>query len=283
MRCLSKVPFSTVQWLGRFLGRTLLVFDRRTVNAINLNLLTCFPELAESKRHKLRDARLAHMGQTLLEMSHLWTKDVSTLLSYLQPHYDNSLFEEAIKGDKGVIFLAPHLGNWEVMNCYLGQFCEPTFMYRPQRSKQLDTFIYESRKRVGANLAPANNKGVAQLIKSLNKSGVVGILPDQVPQEGGGVYANFYGQSAYTMTLAQKLAQKTQARVFIAAAYQVKGGYQVRVEPVEQAFYDEDAHISARALNLSIEKLVKDYPAQYQWEYKRFKKQANGERFYPKG
>ncbi|TBR43949.1 lipid A biosynthesis acyltransferase [Marinomonas agarivorans] len=283
MRCLSKLPFSTVQGIGRLLGRAILRFDQRTVKAIDHNLAICFPDQSHQQRRAIRNARLAYMGQILFEMSHLWTKDTSTLLSYLQPGFDNSEFEEAIKGDRGIIFLAPHIGNWEVMNSYLGQFCNPTFMYRPQRSDTLDRFIYDSRKRVGANLAPANNKGVAQLIKALNTSNTVGILPDQVPQEGGGVYAPFYGQEAYTMTLAHKLSQKTQAQVFIAAAYQMKGGYQVLVEPVDSDFYSDDAHISATALNRSIESVINRYPEQYQWEYKRFKKQANGERFYPKG
>lgn len=281
----SKFSFTTVQGIGRFLGRTFLKHDKRTVNAIDINLKLCWPDKSDEERYKIRNARLEHMGQTLLELSHLWVKESAELLPYLQPAYDNSVFEETMRTEQGVIFLAPHLGNWEIINSYLAQFRTPTFMYRPQKkSDKLDRFIRKSRERIGAELAPANLKGVTQLIKALKRGGLVGILPDQVPQEGGGVYAPFYGHQAYTMTLAHKLAQKTNAKVFIGSAFRIKGGYELLIEPIDEEFYSENLEISATYLNQSIENIISYHPEQYQWEYKRFKKQVDKKkRIYPRG
>lgn len=283
IRLFSLLPFAMVQSIGKFLGATFIKFDKRTVDAIKLNLALCRPEMSEEERKQLAKTRLEHMGQTLLEMSHLWTKETHELLPYIKPHYDNSIFESEMKSEHGVILLCPHLGNWEIINFYLSQFRTPTFMYRPQkRSKKFDEFILESRKRVGSELAPANLKGVTQLIKSLKRGGVVGILPDQVPQDASGVYVPFYGQQAYTMTLATKLAQKTNSKVFMTGAYRVKGGFEILIEPIDQDFYDLDNEVSAAAMNRSIEKVVNRFPEQYQWEYKRFKKRADGKNIYSK-
>ena len=284
MYLLSKLSFNTIQCLGRFVGRTCLKYDKRTVKSIDTNLALCFPEKTTDDRKSLRNARLAYLGQTFFELSHLWVKESKSLCAYLKPAYDNTAFEEALKSKEGVIFLFPHLGNWEVISCYLSQFRTPTLMYSPQKkSEVLDSFICNARKRIGAELAPANIKGVTQLMKTLKNGGLVGILPDQVPQDGGGVYCSFYNHQAYTMTLAHKLAKKTNAKVFIGSAFGVKGGYEVFVEPIADDFYSDDLVLSAHTLNKSIEHLISKHPEQYQWEYKRFKKQPCRTKLYSKG
>jgi len=283
MYVLSKFSFNTVQCIGRFFGRTCLKYDKRTVKGIDTNLALCFPEKTIDERNALRDARLAYLGQTFFELSHLWVKESKSLCSYLRPTYDNTCFEEALKAEEGVIFLFPHLGNWEIVSCYLSQFRTPTLMYSPQKSCKLDSFIRQSRERLGAELVPANLKGVTQLMKTLKRGGLVGILPDQVPQDSGGVYCTFYNHQAYTMTLAHKLAKKTNAKVFIGSAFGVKGGFEVLVEPIADDFYSDDLALSAHTLNKSIENLISRHPEQYQWEYKRFKKQPCRTKLYSKG
>lgn len=279
---LSKLPFGKVQGMGRFVGRCCLKYDKRTVRDIDTNLSLCFPEKSKPEREKIRNARLEYLGQVAFELSHIWVKDLHQLHSYLKPTHDNCLFETALRGDEGVIFLFPHLGNWEVMSCYLSQFKSPILMYSPQKkSKELDTFICDARRRVGANLAPANIKGITQMIKSLKEGGLVGILPDQVPQDGGGVYCPFYNHQAYTMTLAYRLAKKTNAKVFIGAAFSSEAGFEILAEPISEAFYD-DLEVSTKVMNRSIEKLISYRPEQYQWEYKRFRKQQDKQRFYTK-
>lgn len=275
-RLLSRLPFSRAQRLGALVGRLIVPHNQRTTKAINRNLELCFPGISKEDSKHLLTERCKKIGQTLFEMSHLWVKDPDVLVSYLQPNPANQVFEEALRGDQGIIILAPHLGNWEMLNYYLSQFRTLTVMYRPNDNEHLDRFIRESRERVGSELAPTNRQGVMQLMKALKRGGLVGILPDQVPQEGSGVYAPFYGHQAYTMTLATQLAVKTNARVFIGAAFQVEGGYQVHVNELESGFYSKDSQQSATIMNAAIESIIALHPEQYQWEYKRFKKQPDG-------
>lgn len=285
LRFIGLFPFSFVQSLGAFIGRYVIKRNGRTVNAIDINLKLCLPEKTDAQRMSIRNARLEHMGQTALEMSYVWTKPKEEILTLLkQNNADNSEFEAAVNSEHGVLVLAPHLGHWEMMNYYLAQFRPLTAMYRPIKdSEKLDTFIRTARERAGSELAPTNRKGVMMLMKALKGSGLVGILPDQVPQAGGGVFAPFYGQQAYSMTLTTQLASKTGAKVFIGAAFRVRGGYEVVMKPVEDGFYSEDLVESVTAMNHSIETLAEHGIEQYQWEYKRFRKQPEGPSLYPRG
>lgn len=281
IKLMSHFPFSTVQTIGQVVGKTVLRFDRRTRSAINKNLQLCFPDLSSEEREAIAKKRLGYMGQTLAEMSHLWVKPASDSIQLIarpsSPNgFENQAFLDALSEDGGVIILAPHLGNWEMMSYYVSQYRKMTAMYRPQKDAKLNQFILDARQQAGSELAPTNRRGVMQLMKTLKApNGMVGILPDQVPQKGSGVFAPFFGVSAYTMTLAHQLALKTNAKVFVGSAFQIKNGYSVKIVPVEPDFYSDDEEESATSLNQTIESLIRLYPEQYQWEYKRFKLQPD--------
>ena len=106
------------------------------------------------------------------------------------------------------------------------------------------------------------------------------ILPDQVPAEGGGIHAPFYNKPAYTMTLIQKLVQKTDPVVLVAYAIRSKGGFDLGYMEPEPEIYSEDDQVAVTALNKTIERLIEKAPTQYQWEYKRYKRQPDRKSLY---
>lgn len=69
----------------------------------------------------------------------------------------------------------------------------------------LRDWIVNMRTRPTLKMAPANRTGVRSLVRTLLKGQTVGILPDQVPVLGEGVWAPFFGRPAYTVTLVQRL------------------------------------------------------------------------------
>ena len=275
-KVMGKLPFSLVRQCGRIGGRVGLRFDRRTRHAIDRNLELCMPHMDIEQRIRLRNKRLKHMGQTFSEMGHLWTRDVSYILARCYEGEGAAALKEAVKGEGGVIVLAPHIGNWEALNVYVSSIRPMTAMYRPSKDESLDSFILAARNRAGGDLVPTNRRGVMQIVKTLNADGVVGMLPDQVPQKGSGDFAPFFGHQAYTMTLAGQLAYKTNARVFVVGCLQTKKGFEVVALEVDPRFFNEDVPTSLTGLNATIEQLVARAPEQYQWEYKRFKFQPHG-------
>jgi len=278
LRLLSRIKLIRLRKIALFLGPRLLSKNKRTTTAIDKNLQLCMPEMSVEQRKKFIRERLACMCQTLFEMSHIWVKSNAELRTHLVPEYDNSIFELATRSEKGVIILAPHIGNWEILSVYLSQFRPMTIMYRPLKEPSLDMFIRSARERRNSVLVPTNGQGIRQMIKALKSQGMVAFLPDQVPEENlGGVFAPLFGHEAYTMTLAHKLALKTKAKVFIATAYQHEKGFAVQMQAMGDDFYNNDALIAATCLNQAIEKNILIKPVQNQWEYKRYRVQPNGQ------
>jgi len=102
----------------------------------------------------------------------------------------------------------------------------------------------------------------------------VGLLPDQVPPEGMGVWVPFFGQKAYTMTLAARLVQQTGAAVAVLWTERLPrgGGYVVHAMPLPVPLPEgggEEA--SALAINQSMEAVIRLKPTQYLWGYHRYK------------
>jgi Kdo2-lipid IVA lauroyltransferase/acyltransferase len=119
-------------------------------------------------------------------------------------------------------------------------------------------------------LAPANLGGVRLLLKALRRGEAVGILPDQVPGGGEGIWVDFFGRPAYTMTLAGKLAQATGATILLTAAIRLPdgAGYAIHFSEFVGNPAGEDG---VRALNAAIEDTVRLEPSQYLWSYNRYK------------
>jgi lauroyl/myristoyl acyltransferase len=154
------------------------------------------------------------------------------------------------------VLLTPHLGSFEVCaQAYAERFGaqQPiTVLYRPARQPWLRELEETARARPALATAPATLAGVRQMMRALRKGETVGLLPDQVPPDGMGVWAPFFGQPAYTMTLAARLVQQTGAAVAadLDRTPAAGCGYVVHVQALAEALptrgeQDEEAWIGA--------------------------------------
>ena len=148
-----------------------------------------------------------------------------------------------------------------------------TVLYRQPKKDALKPLLEDARASSGMLLAPANLSGVRALAKALKKGEAIGLLPDQVPQEGEGVWADFFGKPAYTMTLSAKLAAMTGAPIILTFAERLPfgRGFVQRFVPFTESL-DGDAAQQARAINQAMERLIANVPSQYFWSYHRYKK-----------
>jgi len=137
--------------------------------------------------------------------------------------------------------------------------------------------ILNGRKREHLHLAPADLSGVRSLIKALKKGQAVGMLPDQAPKVGEGVWLKFFGRYAYTMTLAARLTE-TGATTLLAWGERLpKGrGYRLHFRPPLQVLSGSTIERAAQ-INGEIEALVRECPAQYLWGYNRYKRPGGAE------
>ncbi len=180
---------------------------------------------------------------------------------------------DARAGGRGIVFLTPHLGCFEAAaQGYAARFGPITVLYRPARKRWLRGLVDSARQRHNLAAAPTTRGGVKQLLKALKAGEAIALLPDQVPPDGMGVWAPFFGRPAYTMTLSARLAQQTGALVVLAWSERLRWGrgYVVHLRPWNDKLPADPAGAAAQ-VNACMEALIRERPSQYLWGYARYK------------
>jgi KDO2-lipid IV(A) lauroyltransferase len=216
---------------------------------------------------KLINAAVGEIGKGALEIAAVWFRDARDAAAFIVEVNNWPLVETAIARRKGIIFLTPHLGCFEVTALYAALRMPITVLYRPPHVRWLEPLMIAGRERAQARVAPANTHGVRMLYRALRKGEAIGLLPDHAPGEGEGEWADFFGRPAYTMTLAGRLAEATGAAVILAFAERLPRGRGFRLHLREP----DEPVTGAAALNRAIERLIRECPAQYLWSYNRYK------------
>ena len=280
LRIISWLPLSVIHALGRLLGRVLNSYSNELSRVAHRNIELCFPDMSLEQKNKLVLETLMQTGMAILECGALWLWPVERVLKQVHKVTGWELVEKARAEGKGIIFAAPHLGAWEVIGLYSAKRCPMTCMYRPPRLMGLNKLIRKGRCRSGVKLVPTDASGVRGLYKALSRGELVGILPDQDPGVGAGVFAPFFGVEANTMTLLSRLAGKANATVLMAYAERLPkgGGYHIRISAAPEGLADKAPVVAAVQLNKAVEECVRALPGQYQWAYRRFKNRPEDEK-----
>ena len=275
-RLLARVPLPLAHRMGVALGW--LVWCCSTTYRRNFRMQAQAAGLTPAQ---VRPA-VGAAGAALAELPWVWARpqDESVLPRVLRWEGVEQ-YEAALARRKGVITLTPHLGSWEILGQAIGErfMAEHgplTALFRPARKAWLQELVAGARNRPGLKTLPTTLAGVRGLIRVLRAGGYTGMLPDQVPPQGQGVWAPLFGRPAYTMTLVARLIQQTGASVFFSVCERLPrgAGYVVRFEPFEgTALTDPKAtpEAAAAAMNEGVERLIRRLPGQYMWGYARFK------------
>ncbi|MDP2368421.1 lysophospholipid acyltransferase family protein [Rhodoferax sp.] len=263
---LSILPLWLAQGLGAALGWLVFVCS----GVYRRRFLANARQAGLSRRQWL--PAVAAAGKLTAELPRLWFGSAVPVSWRGAEHV-----EAALLRGKGLVFLTPHLGCFEVAaQAYAlryGLTQQPmTVLFRPHRKPWLRELVAQARTRPGLHAAPATMAGVKQMVKALKRGQSLGLLPDQVPPAGLGVWAPFFGRDAYTMTLSARLVRQTDATVLLAWGERLPWGrgFTVHVQPMEQAL-SSDATLAATQINAAMEQLVLACPQQYLWGYARYK------------
>jgi len=264
-RLISILPLRTLHAVGVALARLAFALSARERQTLEQNL-----RYAGYDDPELRRAAVDEAGKTLAEMPWLWTRPQEEVVKLVQSIEGEDFALEALAQGRGVIYLTPHLGSFEVAAQYAASHAPITAMYRPPRQGGLEPFIRAGRARGDMRLATADMKGVFTLLRALRGGEWVGILPDQVPSKGQGEWSEFFGRPAYTMTLAHRLQKSTNAVVALTFCERLPrgAGYKIHIAPLPPPIPGESP---TRQLNRGLEQLIRRCPAQYLWSYNRYK------------
>jgi KDO2-lipid IV(A) lauroyltransferase len=270
-RILSRLPLRAVHALGALLGRLIYLLSPTYRRHVRENLAQAGIDPA------LRGAVAAESGKQMLELARIWLRPLEEANAQVVEVVGRDCLDAALAEGRGVLFLTPHLGCFEITAQYLSSFGDITVLYRPPKSAAAQELILTGRKRARLHLAPADLSGVRALIKALKKGQMVGMLPDQAPKTGEGVWLDFFGRPAYTMTLAARLSETGATTLLTWGERLPQGrGYRIHFQPLMPPLSGTTQE-RAQQINHAVEALVRQCPAQYLWGYNRYKRPRGAE------
>ena len=228
-----------------------------------------------------RRRSIAEAGRMVAETPWLWLRADNDVVERLVTWKDAEILDAAIARGGPLVILTPHMGSFEMAGrayaVRYGHRQPITVLYRPARQRALREFQESARERPQMHTAPASLAGVRQMLRALKRGEAVGLLPDQVPPDGQGVWAPFFGQPAYTMTLATRLLQQTGAEFHVLRCERLPrgAGYTIHVsQPLRSAAPGTDGPAlaeGAKVINETMEQTILKDPGQYLWGYNRYK------------
>lgn len=267
LRLLGRIPLAWLHRLGAALGWVAYWASPIYARRLRENLFASGIGSEEARRTTMLKDAIAETGKGATEILAVWFGPDEAIARMVVDVQGWEAVDAARARGKGIIFLTPHLGCFEIVGVYVGARVPLTVLYRPPRTRWIEPYMNAGRSRVGSQLAPATLTGVRMLYRALSRGEAVGVLPDQAPGQGEGVWADFFGRPAYTMTLLRRLQQASGATMIMTIAERLPHGrgYRLRARALPPEGFDE------AALNRAVEEEVRRCPAQYLWGYNRYK------------
>ncbi|MCK6391957.1 MAG: lysophospholipid acyltransferase family protein [Azonexus sp.] len=270
-RLLALLPLNALHGLGGVLGRLVYRVSPTYRRHLQENM-----QQAGLADVGYRQAA-AEAGKQMLELARIWMRPVEQVNDLVAEVVGWEHVQAAREAGRGIVFLTPHLGCFEITAQYLSLAGPITVLYREPKSAAAQQLILMGRKRAQLHLAPADVSGVRALIKALKKGEMVGMLPDQAPKTGEGVWLKFFGRYAYTMTLAARLTETSAVSLMTWGERLPDGrGYRIHFQPPSQPLEGNTLE-RAQQINGEVEALIRTCPSQYLWGYNRYKRPAGAE------
>jgi len=273
----SRLPLPLGRALAWTVGTATYLLLRHE-RAIALHNLTCAFGDSKSERERRRIARASFQStaQTFIEwiIIRRWSEQrVARKFS--------GLVEAAQKmrsraGPRGVVGYTYHLGNWEVLSFVYGH-ANPDFLVsvaKPTKFPKTQAFLHALRSTPGASLY-YTDETPRKMIRALRDGRLLGFLPDQDLRTNKGIFVDFFGRPAYSVTLPASLARKEKAQYFSCALVREGKGFRyLEVGPEEFPWSDseeDDVRAITERWTGHLEEMIREYPEQWIWYYPRWR------------
>ncbi len=259
------LPLPVLHAIGRALGRLVYALPGRYRQRLQENAAQAgYPEGSFARRSA------GEAGAMIMETCRIWFRNDDSITRVICDDWD---VIDAVRAEgKGILFLTPHLGSFEITARYVAKRMPLTVMFRTPKKEYLRALMDNARSTSDLTAVPASSQGVRAFMRTLRDGGAIGLLPDQAPSLGEGVWAPFFGRQAFTMTLPGKLAAQFKVAVILASGERLPRGRGWRLHlmrlPVDMP---DNSAAQAALLNDAMETLIRRFPEQYLWSYNRYK------------
>ncbi len=236
-----------------------------------VNLEIAFPEAKINEIELMSKLSIRESIISGYETVYTWGRRDFDSNNHIFKVENNFLLNSLAKQDQGLIAVAFHNRSVDMLLKWINSQVKTISLYKKIKIKLLSNFIKKNREAGGSKTFETSIGGVREMLKALNNKKVVVFAADQVPKRGLGEYVNFFNKEAYTTTLVQSLATKTGSPVIY---FYIKSNTEkflsITLKRCNDNIYDDSKH--KLLLNHDIEKMIKERPIDYSWEYKRFRR-----------
>ena len=273
LRLFSSLPLAVLQIAGACIGLLIYLCSPRYRRRLYKN----HQSASNYSGFKLTPWRVAaESGMMFADTLWIWRHPQDSIHKASIENLDQII--ELSKNGNGLIVLASHFGGFEIVPRIFAEHTRATVMYRPARKGWVNELMLKSRKHSRIEFVETNIGGVRQIKRALLKGEVVGLLADQVPSAGDGVWAKFFNQYAYTTSFPIKLARQANVAILFVGAERLGlgQGWRIKSRLMPEAF--SDCLVDAcTEMNQHFEEMIVSKPHQYMWSYNRYKRPAGAE------
>lgn len=232
-------------------------------------------EMAEREIYQMAKAVFLNLGRNMADAFRIPCYNSQNIDRYVRAKGLEKL-DRALQKGKGVLALAGHVGNWELMGGYLAMNgYNLNVVGAPIYDSRLDDLVVNNRLQSGMKYI-ARGSATREIIRALRRNEIVGLLIDQDTRHVDGVFVDFFGEKAYTPVGPVILAMKTQAAVVPMAIHiQKDNRHLVEIdEELDLIFTNDESYDRIHNTQIcsdAIEKFIRKYPAQWVWMHQRWK------------
>ena len=276
LRTIALLPYRSQISLGSVFGKMIRILSPKRQRVVDINLQLCFPEKSVAERNKIKNASFQNLGIALLEMSMCWWWSEDRLRSLVEIRGREHI-EAVLDSGRGVILLTGHFTSLEIGGRLFTLSMPLQAMYRTQKNRLFDSYLYTRRKSYLENAI--SRKNTRQMIRGIKKLIPTWYAPDQDFPNEKNVFVPFMGVQTATISAGSRIAQSSGGAMlpFYPERKKDGSGYIIWIEPPLVDFPSGDDIRDTTAINASIEKFVRQNPEQYLWVHKRFKTRPPGE------
>ncbi|MHB8404703.1 MAG: LpxL/LpxP family acyltransferase [Gammaproteobacteria bacterium] len=265
-------PYPLQLGIGYTLGRSLRLVAGRRWRVTLVNLHMCFADMPEKMRLKIAKKHFASLGMGIIEFGMCWWMSEKRLRRLVSEVRGIEHLQAARAQGHGVLLLAGHFTQLEMVGRILGLYTDLHLMYRPIPNPVIEEVMRRNRERLFDRAIPRND--VRLLLKSLKQGKPIWYAIDQGYRGKGNIMVPFFGIPAPTNPALSRVARSSKAPVVPFFGERLPGnrGYRLEIYPALEGFPTDDPAADALRINALLEKNIRRAPEQYLWSHDRFKK-----------
>jgi KDO2-lipid IV(A) lauroyltransferase len=247
--------------------RVLRLVSSFTVTRKNLSI--AFTDLNDRELDCLAKESYKETLKSFYETLYTWSRSYKKIIYQTKRINNRFLFNAPIKED-GLIVIALHNRSIDFMLRWISSQRPHTSLYKKIKSKLINSFVKEFREEGNCKMVETGIGGVKSILASLENNQMTCMASDQVPARGLGVYSKFFGHECYSFALAPKLARKSNKQILLSyLSYKKDLGHIINFKKPSKDIYSDNG---VDVMNADMEHEIKKSPAEYSWEYKKFRR-----------